>query len=72
MGVILSGLLWDGVEGLSAIHQAGGKCLVQSPADAIFQDMPLHAIDAVDIDFVGTADEIAQRLIEIARPRSCE
>lgn len=71
VGVILSGTLWDGVAGLQAIHEAGGKCIVQDPRDATYKDMPEKALDQVDVDYVGTADEIASILMELAAGRNC-
>lgn len=67
IGVILSGLLKDGTEGLRAIKESGGVALVQSPAEAEYPDMPESAIqfDGL-IDFVGPvtalADEIRRRV----------
>lgn len=66
IGVILSGTLWDGVAGLQAIHEAGGQCLVQDPLDALFPDMPLNALREVEVDYVGSTEEIAVRLTELA------
>ena len=40
VGVILSGLLKDGVHGLAALKEAGGKVLVQSPAEAAYRRCP--------------------------------
>lgn len=71
VGVILSGMLWDGIEGLKAIAAAGGRCLVQSPMDAQFDSMPMNAISEVDLDLIGSAEEIAGKLISIAEDRSC-
>lgn len=71
IGVILSGMLWDGVEGLKAISEAGGRCMVQAPSEATFKDMPVNAINAVDIDLIGSVKELAERLTEIASGRSC-
>jgi chemotaxis response regulator CheB len=70
VGVVLSGMLWDGIEGLEAIKASGGYCIVQDPLDASFESMPQNALDAVNVDFVGDADEIATRLIEIAAKRN--
>jgi len=67
VGVILTGMLSDGVEGLKAIHKAGGYCIVQDPKDAKFDSMPKNALAEVDADFVGTSDEIADRLITLPR-----
>ncbi len=72
VGVILSGMLWDGVEGLKAISQAGGRCMVQKPAEAIFSEMPVNAINSVAIDYVGSVKEIAVRLTELASGRTCQ
>lgn len=71
VGVVLSGMLWDGVEGLLAIHDAGGYCLVQDPRDASFDDMPLRALENVPVNFVGSSKEIAGKLLELGRGRTC-
>jgi hypothetical protein len=68
--VILSGLLWDGVGGLRAIKAAGGTCLVRRPSDSTFDSLPLHALETVQCDLVGTPFEIA-RLVEFAAGRRC-
>src|SRR5215813_12810303 len=44
IGVILSGQLKDGTLGLSAIKQAGGVALVQSPSEAKYPEMAENAI----------------------------
>ncbi|MEM6473694.1 MAG: chemotaxis protein CheB [Planctomycetota bacterium] len=69
VGVILSGMLSDGAAGLRAIHEAGGQCLVQHPHQAAFDSMPENAIASVPADFVGSTDEIAARIVEIAHQR---
>ena len=71
VGVILSGTLTDGVQGLKDIHDAGGYCIVQDPADAQFESMPTSALSKVPANFVGTAEEIANVLIDIAEGRTC-
>jgi chemotaxis response regulator CheB len=71
VGVILSGALADGIEGLKAIKAAGGVCMVQNPMDADFESMPKHAVDAIDCDVVGSSLEIASALIELAAGRHC-
>jgi two-component system, chemotaxis family, protein-glutamate methylesterase/glutaminase len=50
IGVILSGSLDDGTSGLSAIKRCGGISIVQDPTDAMYPDMPNHAIGNVAID----------------------
>lgn len=42
--MLLSGLSKDGVEGLRAIKEAGGKALVQSPSEAMFDTPPRNAL----------------------------
>ena len=54
IGVVLSGLLKDGTQGLVALKEAGGKALVQSLGEASFKDMPRSAIE-----FDGAVDSIA-------------
>ena len=44
IGVLLSGLSKDGVEGLRAIKEAGGKALVQCPSEAMFDTLPRNAL----------------------------
>ena len=51
IGVVLTGLLDDGAAGLIAIKRCGGITVVQDPKDAAYADMPLNALDRLDIDF---------------------
>jgi two-component system, chemotaxis family, CheB/CheR fusion protein len=46
VGIVLSGTGSDGTLGLRAIHGAGGLCLVQDPATAKYDGMPVSAIQA--------------------------
>src|SRR5262245_20975318 len=61
IGVVLSGALSDGAEGLQAIKRHGGTAVVQS--DALHRGMPAHALALVDADAVVPAEEIAASLI---------
>jgi two-component system chemotaxis response regulator CheB len=72
VGVILTGMLADGVKGLKAIHDAGGKCLVQDPDQAAWRSMPEKALQAVPVAFVGTTEEIASQIMELSFGRECE
>jgi two-component system chemotaxis response regulator CheB len=51
LGVVLSGRLRDGAEGLRRIKQAGGRGLVQAPATAEADAMPLAALATGCYDF---------------------
>ena len=61
IGVILSGLLKDGVLGLKAIKEAGGLALVQDPGDAEYPELPENAIRyAGPVDLIDTAAGLAK------------
>jgi two-component system chemotaxis response regulator CheB len=67
IGVILSGMLDDGVAGLSTIIRRGGVSIAQDPRDAPFPDMPNHAIDHNVVQHILPVSQIApmlQRLVE--------
>ena len=73
IGVVLSGVLDDGVLGLAAIRSRGGTTIVQMPTDALFPSMPLNALEAGVVDHESTAGDIGQLLARLAeRPvRDC-
>lgn len=64
VGVILSGLLDDGVLGLAAIKRCGGKAVVQAPDEAIFSDLPKNAIAAVAVDAIAAIGQMADTLLQ--------
>ncbi len=69
IGVILSGLLKDGAQGLAAIKQAGGIALVQSPEEAAYGDMPRAALKLMgQVDLVGPLDALAAAICRSAQP----
>jgi two-component system, chemotaxis family, protein-glutamate methylesterase/glutaminase len=63
VGVVLSGSLDDGTAGLMAVKRHGGVALVQDPKDAMFDGMPLSAIENVPVDFVGNISSLAAELV---------
>jgi two-component system chemotaxis response regulator CheB len=62
IGIILTGLLDDGVAGMTAIKKSGGRCVVQDPQDAAFPDMPLSVLNSIPVDEVAPVDGMGVRL----------
>ena len=58
VGVLLSGVLDDGLLGLAAIRSRGGTTIAQSPSDALFPALPQNAIDAGVVDHEVAASEV--------------
>src|SRR6185295_15615455 len=63
IGVILSGTGKDGAEGIKAIQKSGGMVIVQDPATAKFEGMPIEAINTGLVDKV-LAPELMPAIIE--------
>ena len=63
IAVILSGMDHDGSAALKAIKAAGGITLAQS--DALFEDMPRHAIETGHVDLILSPAEIAKALLKL-------
>jgi two-component system chemotaxis response regulator CheB len=63
IGVVVSGSLEDGANGLSLIKAAGGVTVVQDPEEASHPSMPLSALRRGVVDHVLDLGQIA-RLIE--------
>lgn len=68
IGILLSGTLDDGCDGLAEIGQRGGFAIVQKPSDAEFPQLPLNAIQRMNVDRVLPVTEIARFLVsEVTR-----
>ena len=67
IGVILSGSLDDGTAVLYSIKRHGGAALVQDPEDALFDGMPLSAIEHVSVDFVGDVAALVKEIVRRTR-----
>ncbi|MDQ3248722.1 MAG: chemotaxis protein CheB [Chloroflexota bacterium] len=73
VGVILSGMMDDGVAGLLAVHRCSGKVIVQTPDDAAFADLPTNALAAVNADYtlpVADMGAVLDRLVRQPAPLS--
>jgi two-component system chemotaxis response regulator CheB len=66
VGVVLSGNLDDGTQGLFQIKRDGGMAIAQDPLEATFPSMPASAAENVQVDYVLRVVDIAARLIELA------
>jgi two-component system, chemotaxis family, protein-glutamate methylesterase/glutaminase len=67
IGVLLSGVLDDGVLGLAAIRSRGGTTIGQSPQDALFAALPTNARDAGVLDRQAAAADIGAVLKELSQ-----
>jgi len=65
IGVLLTGMLDDGVSGLRAIQQAGGYTIVQDPRDAEFPDLPSRALSLFQPDGVRMLDAIGPEVAQL-------
>jgi two-component system chemotaxis response regulator CheB len=66
-GVLLSGVLDDGVAGLISIAGRGGKVVVQDPDEALFPSMPRHAMRVLAVDHVLPTGAIGAVLDKLSR-----
>jgi two-component system, chemotaxis family, protein-glutamate methylesterase/glutaminase len=67
IGVILSGLLRDGTEGLRVVHEAGGLTMVQDPREAEYPDMPTNAMEKLPVTFCLNLVDIGPALELLVR-----
>lgn len=67
VAIIVSGLDGDGAAAMSKIKEVGGITIAQKPETASEPSMPESAIDTGFIDFILTPEEIAKKIIQIAK-----
>ncbi len=72
IGVLLSGMGDDGVEGLRAVRAKGGRTFAQDAASCVVAGMPQRAIEAGVVDAVAPPSEIGRLLGAIDRERPGE
>ncbi|MBI5491685.1 MAG: chemotaxis response regulator protein-glutamate methylesterase [Deltaproteobacteria bacterium] len=65
MGVVLTGMGHDGLEGVRAIRQKGGKSIAQSEETCTVYGMPKAIVDAGLADKVVALDRIAGEIINM-------
>lgn len=62
IGIIMTGMGWDGLEGAKAIEKHGGKVFVQDPSSALFKGMPEATISGNSPAAVMPPAELAQMM----------
>ena len=65
IGVLLSGMLNDGVAGLEAIKRCGGCALVQDPNEAVAAEMPRNALRKVSIDMTVPTARLGEAVMDL-------
>lgn len=65
IGVILTGAGKDGSKGLLNIQEKGGLTIVQDPADAEADSMPVHALHLLKADHIVRLNHVADLLMRL-------
>jgi two-component system chemotaxis response regulator CheB len=64
VGVLLTGMLHDGVEGMKAIKESGGVTIAPDEASSLVYGMPQAALDAGVVDIVANVLDIPARVAD--------
>ena len=67
--LVMTGMGADGLEGVKAVRARGGWCIAQDQASCAVYGMPRSVIEAGQADEVVGLDELAARIVEIAKTR---
>lgn len=67
LGVMLTGMGADGVDGAKVLRDNGGYLIAQSEASCVVYGMPKAVVDANLANMVLDADDIAQAIIKIVK-----
>jgi two-component system, chemotaxis family, protein-glutamate methylesterase/glutaminase len=67
VGTVLTGSLDCGTEGLRVIKQNGGKAIVQDPKDAEVPDMPVSALESVEIDYCVRLSDMPDLFLKLSK-----
>jgi two-component system chemotaxis response regulator CheB len=67
IGVILTGLLYDGIAGMDIIKRCGGITIVQDPEDAEYNELPKNVLQHLETDYCLPLHEISILLADLAR-----
>lgn len=69
IGIVLTGANNDGTKGIKRIQECGGLTIIQDPKTAESAYMPKAAIAAIEPNFIGSLDDIAEFLIKIEQQK---
>lgn len=67
IAVVLTGTLDDGAAGMLAIQHRGGTTVVQTPADAMYPNMPNAVLRSMTPDYVVALREMGALLVKLVR-----
>lgn len=70
IGVILTGMGYDGAKGISMIHKVGGKTIAQNEETCVVYGMPKAAADTGCVDKVLPLSDIADAINIMARSKT--
>lgn len=65
IGVIISGTMSCGTQGMVSIQRKGGLTVVQDPAEALFSDMPNSALAHVKADHICSAQDMGPLIAQL-------
>jgi two-component system, chemotaxis family, protein-glutamate methylesterase/glutaminase len=66
VGVIMTGMGDDGVDGVVNLHQKGGLILAQNEASCVVYGMPHEAVMRNAVQYILSPDQIASALLQLA------
>jgi len=69
VGLLLSGCLDDGTQGMRKVREHGGVTAVQDPQESLFAEMALSAMEVTPIEHVLPVRDLAPLLTRLAREK---
>jgi two-component system chemotaxis response regulator CheB len=71
-GIVLTGMLDDGTSGMIAIKKAGGRTIIQDPAQAEFIEMPTNVLQNIEVDDSANIEEMSYILNDYYATHVCD
>ena len=62
LGVIMTGMGKDGLEGITELKRLGGKCMAQNESSCVVYGMPKAVVDAGFADIIVPLEQIANKI----------